>query len=310
MEQPLVSICLLTYMHEKYIGDCLESLLSQTYSNMELLILDDASTDRTFEILKYYEKKLDEKFKCLAISRNPMNIGNISANFNQLITRAGGAYIKTFAGDDMMLPDYVSKIISYMEEHREAIMCYTNAYLVSDDFRWGDRPKRIFCYKEHKPVPQQDIFDALMHRCYICTPGAMIRRRAFDEYGLYDENIKYEDYDFWLRLSHNEMFDYLPGKLVYYRRGETSISNYKSADGKKKMDFMMREEQKLLKKNMRGLPKEQKRQYRQYYYNRYLRRAIISGLWGTAIQLMIFMLRKKYQVTERVLMLIHNRRKY
>ncbi len=123
MSQPLVSIGLVTYMHEQYIKDCLESLIGQTYQNIELLILDDASTDATYDVIMSYEQQMRERFPYMTIVRNSCNSGNVSANLNRILKGAKGAYVKTFAGDDAMLPAYVEEVVAFLEriDHTDLI---------------------------------------------------------------------------------------------------------------------------------------------------------------------------------------------
>lgn len=288
-------------MHERYIEDCLKSLISQTYKNIELLILDDASTDCTFDIIQSYEERLRARFSNVILEKHRHNSGNVSANLNKILRAAQGAYIKTFAGDDAMLPEYVEKIVAHMEEDKEAILGYTNAYVVEDKFKLGDNPRGKCAYNEHRSYRQQDIYERLLQSNYIVAPTVMMRKRAFDEYGFYDETIKFEDYDFWLRLSRKERFTYFPQKLIYYRRAETSLTNYQTQDGRKKMKFMIVEEKKVFQKNLRGLPKDKKRLYQQYYFQQYLRRASDACLWDITIQLLIFMKKNKYEININIL---------
>lgn len=139
MKEPLVSICVLTYMHERYIEDCLRSLIAQTYRNIELLILDDASTDRTYNIIESYLEHLNNRFPQVRIKKNKRNSGNISVNLNYMLKQARGEYIKTFSGDDVMTPKYVEKIVGHMEQNQEAILGYTNSYVVESGFKLGEK---------------------------------------------------------------------------------------------------------------------------------------------------------------------------
>lgn len=300
MMEPLVSVCILTYMHERYIEDCLKSLISQTYQNIELLILDDTSTDRTYDILKFYEERLKNRFSCVKIERNACNCGNISSNLNHMLKQAKGEYVKTFSGDDIMTPKYVEKIVAHMEQNIEAILGYTNSYVVGDEFKLGEKVGNKYTYTKHKPCRQDKIFGRLLIDNYINAPTTMLRKSAFERYGFYDENIRYEDYEFWLRLSKRENFTYLPEALVYYRRAECSMCNFKSGDTRKKIKFMIAEERKVREKYMRGLSKRKKRMYRQYYLNQYLAKALEAHLWDVVIQLGVFMWKNGYEIKKEV----------
>lgn len=296
MNTPLVSICLLTYMHEKYIEDCIKSIIAQTYENIELLVLDDFSSDHTFEIIQRYEKLLKQRFKRVHLKRNIQNSGNISANVNQMSKMAQGDYIKHIGGDDALLPDYMEKVVACMEKYKSAIMCYTNAYIVNDNFRLGDNPGRIYAYENHIPCSQSESFKRLLKRNYIIAGSVTFRRDVFEKYGYYDERILFEDYEYWLRLSQKEEFVYLPEKLLYYRIAETSLTNFASKDGRKKIVYMMQGEIQVYEMYTRNISSEEKRVFHQYFYDYYLQEALQANLWRVALQIMFIMRKHKYKI--------------
>ena len=297
-----MSICLVTYMHQRYIRDCLESMISQTYYNIELLILDDSSTDNTYNIIMTYEQRLHERFPHVSIEKNICNSGNVSANLNKLLRKAKGEFIKTFAGDDAMLPTYVEEIVAFLEksENDDAILAYTNAYIVGDTFRLGDATCENCVYRWHKPYQQKELFEGLLKENFIIAGSVMMRRHVYEQYGLYDEKIPFEDYDLWLRLSRRERFVYLPSKLIYYRRAETSLTNYLSEDGKDKVRFMLMGGKKTIQKNLRGLSVEKRRFYQQNFFESYLKTVLRSGFWDMTFQMMVFMWRKGYCIHNEV----------
>ena len=296
MNKPLVSVCLLTYMQQNYIEDCLKGIISQTYPDMELLILDDASTDRTFEIIKSYEKALRDKFHYLLMVQHEQNCGNICANMNWFLDKIRGEYIMFCAGDDIMYRDCITALTAQLEKHREKILCYSNICFVDENFKFGDLPGQGEIYRPYVLPQKKDIFNTLMKGNYIPAISVMIRKQAYEKYGGYDENIGYEDYDYWLKLSRKEDFLYLPRCLVYYRRAGGSLYNFKTADGKRKLIFMMKEEKKVLQKYLKWLSKRLWKECKGNYFNRYLKLAIEAGLWDIVIQIMVFMRRHKYEV--------------
>ncbi len=124
----------------------------------------------------------------------------------------------------------------------------------------------------------------------------MMRRRVYEQYGFYDERIPFEDYDLWLRLSRTEKFVYLPSKLMYYRKADTSLTNYCSKNGRDKIKFMIMGGKKVVQKNLKGLDKEKKQFYQQIFFEKYIVAALEAGLWDVAIQILIFMWRKGYHI--------------
>ena len=226
MKTPLVSIALLTYQHENYILDCIKGLLSQTYTNMELLIVDDASTDATLNIIDKNMQELEKKFVRVEVIRHTNNTGNIAQNFNELLKIANGEYIKTAAGDDALLPCCVETLTEYLEKNREYALAYSNAYVVSDTWHIDKNFKKTTLYgNTFEPPSFEDSFLALFESDYVAAPTIMIRSNIYKKYGYYDESKIYEDWDMLLRLARWERFGYINKVLVYYRMAQTSVSN-------------------------------------------------------------------------------------
>lgn len=297
----LVSICLLCYNHENYITDCLESIMDQTWENMELIIWHNKSADRTGSKVRQYLPRLKERFERVVFIDNPENAG-IARAVNGMIELARGTYIKEFSGDDMMLPNCIKAGVSYLEEHTEDILCYSNGYLVKETDRYqkrGGGRNRIYIQKWNRLSPRMVFEKTLLEGNCIIPIGLMIRKEAFDLYGKYDENIGYEDTEYFLRLSlHNETFGYIDECLVLYRRGDSSITNFTTRDGSRKQRFMMLEEKKVMSKYMKYLKKDTQR-YRclENYYNRNLMLALKYMRYGMALQIFYKMKKQHIKVT-------------
>ena len=134
MNDKLVSICCITYNHEKYIRDALESFLNQkTNFDFEILIHDDASTDKTSEIIQEYEKKYPNIIKPIYQIENQYSKG-ISINDTFNFSRAGGKYIALCEGDDYWLDsNKLQKQVDYMGKNHECTLCFHNAMVVSSN---------------------------------------------------------------------------------------------------------------------------------------------------------------------------------
>lgn len=287
-QKPLVSVCLVTYMHEKYIKECLLGLLNQTYENIELFILDDASEDQTYNILKSWMKKLTKRFIKVELIRNKRNCGNIPKNLNKLIKRAKGEYIRCFAGDDIMEKESIYYTVNYMEEHLDYAMIYTNAYAVNDNFKYGMKSTKYVLSQRHKAYPQKYLFKKLMQFNWIPATTVLIRSRIFKKYGLFDENIKFEDHEYWIRISRTENIGYIQKPLVYYRKADTSLTNFKSnKDGKKKIKFVFKEERKIILKYIRQLKKIERYKCLLNLYDRHYKIALEEGFFDLAVYFFI-----------------------
>lgn len=270
----LVSIVLLTYNHERYIGDCLQSILEQDYGKIELLMLDDASKDKTVAIIESYFEALREKCDYVLFIKNKKNKGNIPFNMNRLLKKSRGSYCKMLGGDDILEHNCISRLVQGLLDHPECSVVYSNVYTVPDDYRkggWVEKPVRYYFYRKSEVEPD-DFFRKLMYGNPIAAPSAMIKRTILDEYGFLDETIPYEDYEYWLRLSvHNVKFCFLNESLVYYRKSLTSISNYEDGRKIKKIKTGMLSDIKTLNKYLQYWNKEDREKCKKHYYYRYLR---------------------------------------
>ena len=132
MNNILVSIDCITYNHEKYIAEALESFLMQeTNFKFEILIYDDASTDRTADIIKEYQKKYPDIIKSILQKENQMSKGAGRIGYKYNHTRANGKYIAICEGDDYWVEPYkLQKQVDYMESHPNCSFCFHNAELV------------------------------------------------------------------------------------------------------------------------------------------------------------------------------------
>lgn len=259
MDRPLVSICTIVYNHENYIEDYIKGLLSQNYDNLELIVMDDCSTDASLEILRKYWDELSCKFRKCILIQNKVNTGiaKLSANADKLVRMSNGKYIKLFASDDIMLEDLIIKEVEKLEENPDNVLCHAKVCLVNDEYKLGEKLYREKSIPEKRDAAQgRDTFEKLLLSSTVLAQTAMFRKTAFLNIGGFDTFIEVEDRDLWLRLSKVGTIVFVDEVLACYRRGETSISNYRCGDKQKRMEkllFMYKAETKLLKKHIQDV---------------------------------------------------------
>jgi len=129
-KQPLVSIISPTYNHEKFIPDCIESVLAQTYRNWEMIIIDDGSTDGTFAIATEYAKK-DSRIK--PFTQNNIGIFRLGESYNFALSHCQGKYIAILECDDVWLPEKLQLQVDVLEQKPECVLSWGKAYLSSID---------------------------------------------------------------------------------------------------------------------------------------------------------------------------------
>lgn len=210
--KPKVSVLMPVYNGEKYLREAIDSILSQIFTDFEFVIVDDASTDRSVEIIKSYR---DPR---ILFTRNDSNLGLI-ATLNRGLERASGEYVARMDQDDVSLPERLARQVAFMDSNPDIAASGTFAQDIdasgnSTSLRrvpFGDRLK----YDFWRPSP-------LIH------PSAIIRVAHLGNLR-YDSNaIHAEDYDLWLRLRKNYKLENLPEYLLRYRVHGESISTMNS----------------------------------------------------------------------------------
>jgi glycosyltransferase involved in cell wall biosynthesis len=126
--KPRVSIGMPVFNAEQYLEQALDSILAQTYPDFELIISDNASTDRTWEICQIHAAK-DRRIRCL---RNETNLG-ASKNFNRVFELSSGEYFKWAAHDDLCAPDFLERCVEVLEQDTSVILCYARTRAIDED---------------------------------------------------------------------------------------------------------------------------------------------------------------------------------
>ncbi|WP_441229153.1 glycosyltransferase [Tardiphaga sp. 215_C5_N2_1] len=181
-KEPLVSIVMPTRNQGRFIRASIDSVLSQDYANIELLVMDGASTDNTVEILKSYGDRIRwiserDKGQTDAINRG---MGLLS-----------GEVLAYLNSDDILLPDTIKKVVGYFNDHPECDLVYGDADYIDVDG------------KITGPYATADYsLDRLMSDCCICQPAAFWRRRIAERVGPFDASLQTAmDYEYWLRIA-------------------------------------------------------------------------------------------------------------
>jgi glycosyltransferase involved in cell wall biosynthesis len=212
MSKPKVSVIMSVYNGARYLREAVESILNQTFSELEFIIINDGSTDNTSKILKSYN---DPRIK---IINNRKNIG-LTKSLNQGLRLARGEYIARMDADDVSLPKRLAKQVRYLQHHKNVGLLGT-AYDVLDA-----QGQRIATHRH--PLTDTEIrWKMLFHNAF-CHTSVMFRKDLFDARKLYyDENLSYsQDYDLWGKLLEGTCARNLPQPFVSFRVHKGSIEN-------------------------------------------------------------------------------------
>lgn len=213
----LVSVICLCHNQAAFVREAIESVLNQTYSFVELIVVDDGSRDNSKELIRDIIAG-NPKIQFVDL---PENIGNCRA-FNKGLARSKGEFIIDLAADDVLLP---TRIESGLIEFGKVGVAYGVNF---SDAEWiSETGKFLHLHSDrfpHHTIPQGDVYKDVIARFFICPPTILVRRQVFDELGGYDETLSYEDFDFWIRSSRKFLYCYTPHVLVKKRVTKNSLS--------------------------------------------------------------------------------------
>ncbi len=248
MNSELVSIIVVSYNHEKFIIDCLESIKAQTYENIELILSDDCSPDNTYDLAKKWCDENRDRFSNLIAYRNEKNVG-VTANCNRGLSNANGRYIKIFASDDILFPSAISDLVGYLSDNPQHDLVYSNVVVVDENAHFPV-DTAVYTDKLYKkrPLEGSGLIDALYKGNFVSATGALIRKETFDKYGIYAEKYSFEDYEYWLRVAaKGGSIGYLDKVTAGYRKLGSSIDHFgKSEEEKKRFNKYINEHVRLL----------------------------------------------------------------
>lgn len=200
------------YNAEQFVAEAIDSILNQTYTHFELLILNDASTDKTEQIV-LEKQRLDPRIKYFI---NEQNSG-LSKTKNKLIPFAQGEYIALTDADDINAPERFEKQVAILNAHKDTHIVGSAVNLINT--------KGVVCDTWHYPTEDAEIKKGLETSTTIANPVAMFRRQVFFTIGGYDERLVIcEDWDFYYRASKHFNFKNIAESLLFYRFHETNTS--------------------------------------------------------------------------------------
>ena len=219
IEKPLVSLVVRCYQAERFIKEAIDGALNQTYKNLEIIFSDDASTDRTFEIIK--EKLKEYKgIHSIVLNRNKKNLG-IGANFNKVVFEiAKGDWIVIADGDDISLPNRVERLMEFAKDEVAAIH-HSNILI-------NENSDEIFAEEAYIKVlevfAKNNIEETI--RKNICLRGASmcLNKKMINLFGELNENIIHEDVVFAYRAQYFGNIVHLDEKLIKYREHHSSTT--------------------------------------------------------------------------------------
>lgn len=212
---PLVSVLMAVYNGEKFVAQSINSILQQTFSNLELIVIDDASSDNTPTILKSYQDKR------LKIYTNPHNLG-LTKTLNRGLGLVQGKYIARMDADDISVPNRIEKQVIFMEQNPDVGLL--GGWIRNFD----DEGSHVW----QLATAHEQIACKLLFTTQMVHGTAFFRRAILDEQGInYNENfLTSQDYELWTRLIEYTQFANLPEVLVEVRHHTQQVTKVHSND--------------------------------------------------------------------------------
>ncbi|GAK58176.1 glycosyl transferase family protein [Candidatus Vecturithrix granuli] len=203
MQRQLVSVIIPTYNRAAWLKEAIDSVLSQSAQAIELIIVDDGSTDQTHELVAGYGDQIHYLYQDNQGVSSARNLG---------IRSSHGQYTALLDSDDLWLPDKLARQIAIMEQQPDLQLCHTEEI-------WIRRGVRVNPKKKHQKYGGY-IFPYCLPLCVISPSSVMIRRSLFDNVGYFDETLPAcEDYDLWLRITKTYPVHFIETPLIMKRGG-------------------------------------------------------------------------------------------
>lgn len=203
VKSPLVSVIIPTYNRWPMVGEAVDSVLRQTYTSFEILVVDDGSTDETVTALRGRDWRL-------RILSQPN--GGVAAARNTGVRHAWGKYLAFLDSDDLWLPRKLEVQTVFMERNSGVAICQTEEI-------WVRRGVRVNPKIKHRK-PSGDIFRRCLDLCVVSPSAVMIAKEFFSQIGGFDETFPVcEDYDLWLRIAVEQPVPLIESPLVVKRGG-------------------------------------------------------------------------------------------
>lgn len=214
-QKPLVSVIIPTFNRGWILGEAVQSVIDQTYRPLEIIVVDDGSTDDTQKLLHTFDRQIEVIFQ--------ENKG-VSAARNTGIRRSRGDLIALLDSDDLWTPDKIQRQVTFFNDHPDAMICQTQEI-------WVRNGRRVNPKNKHAKQGGM-IFESSLELCLVSPSAVMMRPALFDLKGYFDERLPAcEDYDLWLRVSATHPIHLMEQACTIKRGGhEDQLSRQHSLD--------------------------------------------------------------------------------
>lgn len=216
--QPLVSVIVPAYNHGEYIQQTIRSILHQTYREIELIIINDGSTDNTWDKIQQMKEMCEKRF-LRTVFINQENLG-ICKTLNEAIKLSQGKYIKPIASDDYLVPTAIETFVSFFKNNPRAEIVFSDGFNIESDYLSNMELNKgeVGRFSKFFSFQNGNLFKRLLTDVfYLPSPAVCYVRSLVERLGYYDESLTFEDVDFFLRAARETHFYFINDELVYHR---------------------------------------------------------------------------------------------
>lgn len=222
---PLVTIGIPNYNYGHYIVETLDSVVQQNYENLEIIIVDDCSSDNSLTVIENWVNRYKGS-KPIKIISNKTNQG-LTKVCNIILKEAKGKYFQSLDADDIVLQDKIIKQVEVLERTPDAAFVYSNLKIINEAGYIIHEDYLKYIGYDHKNMPTGKIFLNLFKFNFIPLPSVLVNTEKARSAGGFDETIQVQDYYMWFKLSQQYEAIYLDDYTGYYRVHSKSMSNRK-----------------------------------------------------------------------------------
>lgn len=219
---PTVSVIVPAYNRASLIEETLDSIHAQTYSPIELIVVDDGSVDGTKDVVAGWMKK--SRHPCCLFFPLSGNVGKSSA-VNYAIGQVNGDYLMIFDSDDILLPDAIAAEVRFLEDHPDVGVVSARAYIMIGNQK---TPNTLDVFRDHESF--DDLYavhgDLLVKGNALISSTVLMRRGVVDTVGLFNVRLRYtHDWEYWIRVSQKYKIGFLARPVMYYRTNVAGASS-------------------------------------------------------------------------------------
>jgi glycosyltransferase involved in cell wall biosynthesis len=212
-----VTVAIATYNMAGFLRDAIDSALAQDYPNLEVLVIDDGSTDETREVVKSFGRR---------VRYHHQDNGGVATALNKALELARGEFVHLLDADDILTQGSVRRLADLLDRYPSAGMAHADAIVIDSGGNVTGERRAPGSFAGRHVIPSPEIFKQLLHGCHITTSAVMLRKTTMKKVAPFRQKaVPGEDWDMWLRIAATSDVAHIPFLACYYRVHGSSITS-------------------------------------------------------------------------------------